>query len=250
MQPTHIAAAIQKGGNCSLLTERGGLQGYASLAAAGLHPNQFEVGVLVPMPHSGSVPAGGTLTVTLFPHYPVLPVAAMLDFSGADITIDNIFKPDGNIAGIKGAGISTDWDPAWFSYEALRSCVNPFPRDVGIITSSDGLAYEVDNAGAAAELFEGITFGFLAGLQGIAYMQSCGMISQCEAAMLRKVQGWIDTGSPPPEVIAAMAPSSAPGGNSGAAPGGNSGARPTGQKCMIGSSYFELWTDGTYKPVP
>lgn len=233
MQPAHIYEALKRGGRCDSLGSCYGPQTYAELARSGWRPSRYEVGCLIPMQHSDSIPPppapANTVTVALEPRQEVLPVAAVLDFgTGADIIIDSIVGPDGDAAGIKGDGIGPTWDPAGFSYEALRSCVNPFPRDVGIIDSSQGLEYTVTNSGGAAQLFGGITWGHVAGEKAIEYMRDNGMISKWEGRMLELLAEWCESGTCPKEIM---------------------DWGPTGKTCEINGRIYNLMHDGSYSPL-
>lgn len=240
-----ILRALSQGGNCSRIGPGcgGGLAEYATMAAAGQIPSRFEIGCLVPMQFDVTIGAGGSATVEQEPRQDVLPVALFAALSGADVIIDQIIGPDGDPAGLKGNGIGPSWRPAFFSYEALRSCVNPFPRDVGVVTSSKSIAYEVTNSGGVAEDFVGITFGFIAGTDGIAYMQKCNMIDSSEAHWLKKIQAWCDSGQAPGELLDLGCRIIGGNGNGG---GGDNG----GQRVQINGRIFAPTDSGTYVPVP
>lgn len=245
-----ILRALSQGGNCSRIGPGcgGGLAEYATMAAAGQIPSRFEIGCLVPMQFDITVPAGGSAVVDQRPRQDVLPVALFADLSGADIIIDSIVGPDGDPAGIKGDGIGPSWRPAFFSYEALRSCVNPFPRDVGVVTSSKGIEYNVTNTGLVDEDFVGITYGFIAGLEGIAYMQACCMIGDNEAALMKKIHRWCETGEPPRDIwdLGCRIIGNGNGGGSGGGSGG--GGRPP--RVDINGVIHQLNGSGAYVPVP
>lgn len=246
MEIQSILRGLAQGGNTSRITPGcgGGLMEYATMAAAGQVPSRFEVGCLVPMQFDIVVPGAGTAVVEQEPRQDVLPVALHADLSGPGIIIDRIVGPDGDPAGLKGDGIGPSWRPAFFSLEALRSYVNPFPRDVGIVTSSKGIAYELTNTGALDEDFVGITYSFIAGTEGIAYMSKCGIIGDDEASWMRKILRWCDTGNPPADLCELGAKII----GSGALPA--RATRPTGSKVKIGAKVFDEHDDGSYVPVP
>ncbi len=238
-----IMRALSNGGNCSRVAPGcgGGLAEYATMAAAGQIPSRFEIGCLVPMQFDIVVPAGGVGEVDQRPRQDALPVALFAELSGADVIIDRIVGPDGDPAGLKGDGIGPTWRPAFFSNDALRSGVNPFPRDVGVATSSKGVVYEVTNTAIVDEDFVGITYAFIAGLEGIAYMSKNAIIDDNEAVFLRRLQNWCKTGDPPNDLYQLGCKMM---GN------GSSSSQPNGQTFTIANKVYNQHTDGSYHPVP
>lgn len=236
-----IMRALGSGGNCSRVAAGcgGGLAEYATMAAAGQIPSRFEIGCLVPMQFDIVVAAGGTGEVDQRPRQDALPVALVANTSGPDIIIDRIVGPDGDPAGLKGDGIGPTWRPVFFGTEELRSYVNPFPRDVGVATSSKGVVYEVTNTGVVDEDFVGITYAFIAGLEGISYMSKCGIIDDSEATFLKRLLNWCDSGSPPNDLY-----------QLGKQMLGKGMSRPNGQRVTIANKIYDQHDDGSYHPVP
>ncbi len=172
---------------------------YLTLAYAGGCPGRFEVGCQIPMRFLFNIPAAGA-TVSIEPKQPNQPIALIADRSTAGLVLSNIDGPDGKSIGMEGVGISgVVYDLGEFSNEALRSDVNPWPQNVGIINSVNGIDFEF-GAGANVD-FRGILYGYVMGMKGLEYARKCGMISDGEMPFRAAVAEWQRTGNPPPKLM-------------------------------------------------
>ncbi len=173
---------------------------YLTLAYAGGCPGRFDVGCQIPMRFSFPIPVGGA-TVEIAPKQPNQPVALIADRSGAGLVLASIVGPDGKTIGMEGDGISgVPYDLGEFTNGALRgNNTNPFPQNVPIITSTNGLEF-VFGAGLAVD-FRGILYGFVPGMDGIKYAQKCGLLAPGEYGLWQRLAQWQETGEVPPDLM-------------------------------------------------
>ncbi len=172
---------------------------YLTLAYAGGCPGRFEVGCQIPMRFTFAIPLLGD-TVEILPKQPSQPIALVADRSGAGLVLTQINGPDGKSIGMEGDGISgVPYDLGEFTNEALRSNVNPWPTNVGLINATNGMEF-IFGAGLAVD-FTGILYGFVPGYKGIKYAQGRGMVNDQELPMWGQLSQWQESGKPPMELM-------------------------------------------------
>lgn len=179
---------------------------WLTLAYSGGCPGRFDVGCQVPMKFKFTIPAGaGAITsVTIFPKQPNTPVALIADTVSTAAEIDKIIGPDGKDIGMEGGGISgAPYQIAQFSFEALRSYVNLFPLNVGMIDSSDGLQFDVLGL-AAATIFAGFAVGFVGGLKGVRAASTLGYLAANEVPYQSQLAAWQESGECSPALLARL----------------------------------------------
>ncbi len=134
-------------------------------------------------------------TVEVKPVQPSQPIAMVADRSVAGLVLSDIKGPDGKSIGMEGDGITgVPYDLGEFTNEALRSNVNPWPTNVGLINTTNGLKF-VFGAGLNV-LFTGIIYGFVPGMDGIEYAHGRGLINSAELPMWNQLSKWQSGGKP------------------------------------------------------
>lgn len=176
---------------------------WLTLAYSGGCPGRFDVGCQIPMPFSFDIPAapGDDEVVEIGPTQPNNPTALIAADVSTAVTISQITGPDDKRIGMEGIGISgAGYAIAQFSFEALRSCVNLFPSNVGIIDKTNRLQISVVRE-TAASVFQGFLVGFAPGLEGVGIAAKMGYCNPRELGYLQQLARWQETGECPGELL-------------------------------------------------
>jgi len=179
---------------------------WLTLAYAGGCPGRFDVGCQVPMRFNFAIPAqagDGITPVLIGPVQPNQPVALVANVGSTAVTIARILGPDEKDVGMEGTGISgADYLIADFSSAALNGTgVNPFPLNVGLISKTNPIRFDVVETPAVATVFRGVLYGFVPGLRGVREAVTRGHMTNGEAPFYSQIAQWCESGDCPPALL-------------------------------------------------
>ena len=120
-------------------------------------------GLVYPLPfNTGDITGGGgTFTVNIDPknRNGAIPFAMLIDPEADEFTIAQIRDGNGDVVGLKGDGISTDW-PLWLFQDAeiYDAGLNNLPPNIGHITSDRPMEVDVVNDATGDQGLTGVVW--------------------------------------------------------------------------------------------
>ena len=155
-------------------------------------PMRFNFDTVAPAPGVGA-------ELEINPKQPSFPVYLISERSDSGVIVPEILGPDGKEIGVEGDGITgSPWDVFEFSLEALRSGVNYWPQNVGLINTNDGLTFGFDPASVG--IFRGWVGGHVPGKKGNKLAYDMGFVAGGELNIRNLISQWQESGTCPEEL--------------------------------------------------